>query len=126
MDPKLLEHLKTEKNISDEEYEKLKTPKEVKSPLVMYALYKCMDISTNNVQAIGKKYLITIDATEKMDVLCLGCKNITGIEAAAAFAWFLLKAEKDVTVAVFKDKEIAVINLEKSKLFYMSFKLYYF
>lgn len=115
LDPKLLEHLKTEKNITDEEYEKLKTPSEVRCPLVLTSLQKCMNLSCNNVQPFGKRYLVTIDTTEKMDTHCLGCKNLTGIEVAAAFAWLLLKIEKDVTVAVFKDKEILVIQLDKSK-----------
>lgn len=118
LDPKLLLHLKTEKNITDEEYEKLKAPPEIKCPLVMSSLQKCMNASCNNVQSFGKRYLITIDTTDKMDTQCLGCKNLTSIEAAAAFAWLLLKVEKDVTVAVFKEKEVAVINLDKSKLYF--------
>lgn len=114
LDPKLLQHLVQEKNLTEEELTKLKTPNEAKCPTVLSNLQKCMNVSCSNVQSLGKRYLITIDTTDKMDTPCLSRKNITGIEAAAAFAWFLLRVEKDVTVAVFKEKEVAVISLDKS------------
>lgn len=113
LDPKLLQHLQLEKKLSEEELKKLKTPHEVKCPIVLSSLQKCMNISCNNIQSFGKKYLITIDTTEKTETPCLSNKNITGIEAAAAFVWFLLRTEKDVTVAVFKDKDVAVVSLDK-------------
>lgn len=113
LDPKLLEHLKSEK--TNDEFEKLTKLAEVKCPTVLSNLQKCINLACNNVQPFGKRYLITIDTTEKMDTPCLGCKNLTGIEVAAAFAWLLLKVEKDVTVAVFREKELSVIQLDKSK-----------
>lgn len=58
--------------------------------------------------------MVTIDVTDKMDSPCLHNKNITSLEAAAAFTMTLLKVEKDVTVAVYKQKEISVIQLDKS------------
>nr|XP_023012996.1 60 kDa SS-A/Ro ribonucleoprotein-like [Leptinotarsa decemlineata] len=113
LDPKLLEHLIAEKKLSEEEIQKLKSPREAKCPLVLNNLQKCMNIACSNVQSFGKRYLITIDTTDHMDTPCLFNKNITAIEAAVAFAWFLLRVEKDVTVAVFKEKEIAVVQLDK-------------
>lgn len=79
-----------------------------------------MNLSCNNVQPTGKRYLITVDTTEKMDTCSLGVKNLTGIEVAAAFTWLFLKVEKDVTVAFFNDKEVCVINLDKSKFNFFS------
>lgn len=58
--------------------------------------------------------MVTIDVTNKMDSPCLRNKNITALEAAAAFTMTLLKVEKDVTVAVYKQKEVSIIHLDKS------------
>ncbi|KAG5886474.1 hypothetical protein JTB14_026734 [Gonioctena quinquepunctata] len=113
LDPKLLVHLKTEKKMTEDEITKLKTPREAKCTLVLSNLQKCMNLACSNIQSFGKRYLITIDTTDKMDTPCLANKNITGIEAAVAFAWSLLKIEKDVTVAVFKEKEVSVVQLDK-------------
>ncbi|XP_057669695.1 RNA-binding protein RO60 isoform X1 [Diorhabda carinulata] len=113
LDAKLLQHLQLEKKLTEEELKKLRTPHEVKCPIVLSNLQKCMNISCNNIQSFGKRYLITIDTTEKTETPCLCNKNITGIEAASAFVWFLLRTEKDVTVAVFKDKDVAIIPLDK-------------
>ncbi|CAG9823714.1 unnamed protein product [Phaedon cochleariae] len=113
LDPKLLQHLTVEKKLTDDELQKVKTRNEAKCPIVLNNLQKCMNISCSNVQGIGKRYFVTIDTTDKMDTPCLSNKNITGVEAAAAFAWYLLKVEKDVTVAVFKEKEISVVQLDK-------------
>ncbi|CAH1980455.1 unnamed protein product [Acanthoscelides obtectus] len=113
LDPKLLDHLVKERNLTEAELAKLKTPNEAKCPIVMGYLQKCMNLSCSNVQPCNKRFLITIDVTDKIDTPCLRNRNITGIEVAAAFAWFLLRVEKDVIVAVFKDKDIYVVHLDK-------------
>nr|CAH7755766.1 unnamed protein product [Callosobruchus chinensis] len=113
LDPKLLDHLVKDRNLTEAEIAKLKTPNETKCPTVMGYLQKCMNISCSNIQPSNKRFLVTIDVTDKMDTPCLRNKNITGIEAAAAFAWFLLRVEKDVIVAVFKDKDIHIVHLDK-------------
>ncbi|CAG9865364.1 unnamed protein product [Phyllotreta striolata] len=113
LDVKLLAHLIEEKKLPDEEIAKLKTANEVKCQILLGNLLKCMSISCKNVRPIGKRYLITIDTTDKMDAPCLSNKTITGIEAAAAFAWYLLRVEQSVTVAVFKEKEISLVPLER-------------
>lgn len=83
----------------------------------MSNIQKCMNISLHSIQPTGKRFLLTIDTTNKMEIPCMRNKNITGIEAAAVIAWYLLRVEKDVTVAVFKDKEIEVVQLDKSRFY---------
>ncbi|KAJ8949561.1 hypothetical protein NQ318_016192 [Aromia moschata] len=118
LDPKLLDHLVREKKLTEEEIKKLRTPNEAKCPVVINHLQKCMYISCNNVQSFGKRYMVTIDVTDKMDTPCLHNKNITSLEAAVAFAMCLMRVEKDVTVAVYKEKEVSIVHLDKKGQFY--------
>ncbi|KAJ8921962.1 hypothetical protein NQ315_008596 [Exocentrus adspersus] len=117
LDPKLLDHLVTEKKLTEEELKRIKAPNEARSPIIINNLQKCMSLSCNNIQSSGKRYMVTIDVTDKMDNRCLHSKNITGLEAATAFTMALLKVEKDVTIAVFKQKEVSIIQLDKKGQF---------
>ncbi|KAJ8927403.1 hypothetical protein NQ314_020183 [Rhamnusium bicolor] len=107
LDPKFVEHLEKDMKLTDEEIRK-KYPAEAKCPIIINNLQKCMTVACSNVQPLGKRYMVTIDVTDKRDIGCLHNKNITGLEAAVAFTMALLKVEKNVTVAVYKDRDIVV------------------
>ncbi|XP_072381428.1 RNA-binding protein RO60 [Diabrotica undecimpunctata] len=113
LDPKLLHHLVAEKNVSEEDLAKYKAPVQIKSPTFINTIQKCMNISINNVKGVNKRFLITVDATNKMDTACIGNRNISSVEAAAAFLWYFLRTENHVTVAVFKETDIEVIPMDK-------------
>lgn len=109
--------MKPELNAEEEET-KIKKPTAIKCAIVTNQINKCMLLSCGNVQPLGKRILITIDTTDKMDTPCLRYKNITGTELAAAFVWYMMRVEKDVTVAAFKDNSVVVLQLDKSKCVY--------
>lgn len=112
MDGKLISHLKNEKKISDEELEKIRSRNVPKCPVIKSCITKCLSMSYSNVSSTGKRYLITIEVPT-IDNYCLSNKNILGLEAALAYTLTILKTEKDVTVAVYKESEIQLVNLEK-------------
>ncbi|CAH0559179.1 unnamed protein product [Brassicogethes aeneus] len=114
VDPKLIDHLTKEKKLGEEELAKAKTLVEPKCPNIVNNIHKCLSMSYSNIQSTGLKFLITIDVTESMNLPCLHSKNITSIEAALAITLSFLKSEKNVTTALFKDKDIQLINFKSS------------
>lgn len=72
-----------------------------------------MKASYNNIQPTNKRYLITIDVSCKSDAPCLTNKNIECLEAALAYSMSISKIERDVTIAVFNDRDIKLINFER-------------
>lgn len=117
MDGRLVSHLKNEKKISDEELEKIRSRNVPKCPVIKNCISKCLSLSYSNVSSTGKRYLITIEVPAT-DMYCISNKNILGLEAALAYTLTVMKTEKDVTVAVYKENEIQLINLEKGGQFH--------
>ncbi|XP_044262085.1 60 kDa SS-A/Ro ribonucleoprotein-like [Tribolium madens] len=113
MDSKLLEYLQ-KKEIREETLKRLTTPSEPKCKPVLQSINKCLKLSYNNVQPTGKKFMVTIDVTEKAQEACFHNKRITCLEAAVAIIRFLSKIERNVTVAVFKDSQINFVDISKS------------
>ncbi|EEZ97483.1 RNA-binding protein RO60 isoform X2 [Tribolium castaneum] len=113
MDPKLLEYLQ-KKEIREETLKRLTTPSEPKCKPVFQSINKCLKLSYDNVQPTGKRYMVTIDVTEKTETVCFHNKRIPCLEAAVAIIRFLSKVERNVTVAVFKDSQINFVDISKS------------
>lgn len=116
MDPRLVKHLEEIAEKDKSENNTLDVPRELpKCPNVVSALHKAMQISLQNQQVIGKRIMITVDMSEKMEGPCLNCKNLSCLDAASILILSFLKAEKDVTVAVFNGITISLVLLDKSK-----------
>lgn len=114
MDPKLLNHLKNEKKLSEEDIKKAKTRTEAKCSHILSALLKCFNLACSNVPSTNKRYFVTIDVTEKAkNALCTGNKVLTLLEAAVVYTILLLRVEKDVVIATYKDDKINLISVEK-------------
>lgn len=90
----------------------------VKCPTVISALHKTLMYSYQNTPTTGKRYMITIDVSVKMDEKCLHNRNITCLEAAAIVALSILKAEKQVVISVFNGTSVTPISIEKSKILF--------
>lgn len=121
MDPRLIKHLKTKestlgmKSVHVQEEEKKKDLP--KSPAIVTALNKTLQLSYGNLKTIGKKILITIEVSDRMNKPCLKTKNLTCLEAALSMTLLYLKTEREVTIAVFNNHVISVVNLDKSMCF---------
>ncbi|XP_050308777.1 RNA-binding protein RO60-like [Anthonomus grandis grandis] len=118
MDVKLVAHLQNDKKFSVEELNKAQTRIEAKPPHIIKALWRCFELACSNVIPTNKRYLVTIDVTaDAKKFLCLGNKVLTLLEAAVAYAVVLLRVEKDVVLAAYKDDKIDIINVEKKVSF---------
>ncbi|XP_060523546.1 RNA-binding protein Ro60-like [Cylas formicarius] len=114
IDPKLLHHLQNDKKLSEEELKKAKTRTEAKCPSILTALENCFTLACKNVIPTKKRYLISIDVTEKaMNSHCIGNKTLNCVEAAVSFALVLLKVEEHVTIATYFNDRINIINVHK-------------
>lgn len=120
MDPRLIKHLKNKEATlgvksglgeGSSEEKKKETPK---SPAIISALNKTLQLSYENFKPTGKRYLITIEISEKMKKPCLKTKNLSCLEAALSMTLLFLKTERDVTIAVFNNHQINVVHLDKS------------
>ena len=114
MDPKLIEYLQ-KKDIREETLKKLTTPSEPKCKPVIQNINKCLKLSYDNVKPMGKKFMVTVDVTEKAEEMCFHNKRISFLEAAVTVIRFLTKVEKNVTVAVFKDSQINFVDVSICK-----------
>lgn len=115
LDRKLLEYMR-EREIREETLNRLTAPSEPKCKPVIQSINKCLKLSYNNVQPTGKKFMVTIDVTEKATAHCFYNQRITCLEAAVAIIRFLSKVEKNVTVAVFKDSQVNFVDISKCNL----------
>lgn len=86
-----------------------------KCPQIHNALHKALVQSYQNLKPIGKRLLIVIDATSKMNEKCLHNKNITGYEAAALIVASLIRSEKNLIVYCYTDQSVVQIQVDKSK-----------
>lgn len=88
----------------------------IKNSAVISAFYKLLQHSYRNVPNTGRRVLITLDARERyMNGLCFENKSVTCMEAALIIALSFLKAEKDVTIAVFNESSLTLVPTEKGK-----------
>lgn len=134
MDLKLLHHLQNEKKLSEADLKKAQTRTEAKCHHIINALSKCFDLACSNMTSTNKRYLdgkpikkclvhyflsrflVTIDVTaETKKAVCIGNKVLTLLEAAVAYTTVLLRAEKDVVIATYKDDKIELLKVERSK-----------
>ncbi|KAK4881562.1 hypothetical protein RN001_004881 [Aquatica leii] len=112
VDPKLALHLETQEN------EKKSEVKEApKCPPIISGLNKAMQISFQNPKPTGRRIMIGVEMSKRMDNQCLTTKNISCLDAATILILTLLKCEKDVTVAVFNDTKISLVALERGITF---------
>lgn len=115
MDPQLKKHLQSKEAKSDgkEEEKKKETPK---CPTIVSALNKTMQLSYGNLQPMGKRVMIAIEVSDKMNGPCLKTKTISCLEAAVITTLSILKTEREVYVVVFNENQITPVILEKSEL----------
>ncbi|KAL1491591.1 hypothetical protein ABEB36_012166 [Hypothenemus hampei] len=114
MDFELINYLKMQKKLSESDLKKAQTRTEIKCVHILNALAKCFELACNNVQATNKRYLLTIDVTsESKKAICIGSKFLTLLEAAVAYAIVLLRVEKDVTIATYKDDKVEFFSVGK-------------
>ncbi|RZC34440.1 TROVE domain containing protein [Asbolus verrucosus] len=113
VDPKLLEYLQKHE-VREDTLKRLTTPSEPKCKAIVQNVNKCLKLSYNNVQPTGKRFMVTVDVTDKTDVHCFHNKRISCLEATHAIIRYLSRVEKNVTVAVFKDNQINFVDLSKS------------
>ncbi|GLV41109.1 uncharacterized protein CBL_04633 [Carabus blaptoides fortunei] len=86
----------------------------VKNNAVISAFYKLLQHSYSNVRNTGRRVLITLDAREcYMNRLCFENKSVLCMEAALIIALSFLKAEKDVTIAVFNESSLTLVPTDK-------------
>lgn len=62
-------------------------------------------------------YMISIDTRDHMNEKCFKCGNVTAYEAGVLILLSIYKVQKDVVIAVFNDRGVQVVNLDKSKFF---------
>ncbi|XP_017880741.1 60 kDa SS-A/Ro ribonucleoprotein-like [Ceratina calcarata] len=108
-------------------YEKRKIKEQFEKPLpvppkpnskIIDALYKMLNLSFNNVQPTGLRYMVTINMNKVMlETHCWRSGNVNGAEAGCMIALALLRSEKHVTVATFKNVGIHTVNIDKTASF---------
>ncbi|KAF5293979.1 hypothetical protein FQR65_LT10950 [Abscondita terminalis] len=113
IDPKFALYLETQEN-----EKKSDVNKEVpKCPPLVNALNKAMQFAYQNPKPTGRRIMIGVEISKKMDDLCLTNKNVSCLDAATIIIISLIKTEKDVTVAVFNDTKISIVSMEKGITF---------
>ncbi|XP_043253937.1 60 kDa SS-A/Ro ribonucleoprotein-like [Colletes gigas] len=85
---------------------------------IIVALYKMLNVSFFHIQPTGLRYFVTID----MNKVMLGKQtwrggNVNGAEAGCLIALSLLRSEKNVTIATFKNIGIHMVNIDKTASF---------
>ncbi|XP_076232684.1 RNA-binding protein RO60 [Calliopsis andreniformis] len=107
-----------EKRKIKEQFDKpLPTPPKPNSKIID-ALYKMLNLSFNHLQPTGLRYMVTINMNKVMlDTHTWRSGNVTGAEAGCMIALALLRCEKHVTVATFKNVGIHPVGLDKTASF---------
>lgn len=117
MDPQLKKHLQSKEGKGDDDVKEEEKKKETpKCPAIVSALNKTMQLSYGNLQPTGKRIMIAIELSDKMNGPCLKTKTISCLEAALITTLSILKTEREVYISVFNENQITPIILEKSKL----------
>ncbi|XP_043795391.1 60 kDa SS-A/Ro ribonucleoprotein-like isoform X1 [Apis laboriosa] len=112
-----------EKRKIKEQFEKpLPTPSKPNSKIID-ALYKMLNLSFLHIQPTGLRYMITINMNKVMiETHTWRSGNINGAEAGCIIALALLRSEKNVTIATFKNIGIHVMNIDKTASFGQTMK----
>lgn len=77
-----------------------------------------LNLSFNNIQPTGLRYMVTINMNKIMlETHCWRSGNVNGAEAGCMIALALLRSEKHVTVATFKNVGIHTVNIDKTASF---------
>lgn len=111
IDPKLQQHLES-KGCAD----KIVNPAPPQCAPIFSALNKALQLSYANLQPTGKRIMITIDMSSKMDNSCLKTKNVTCLEAAVTMILSIVRVEREVCVAVFANNKIIPVTIDQSKI----------
>ncbi|XP_031849518.1 RNA-binding protein RO60 [Nomia melanderi] len=108
-------------------YEKRKIKEQFQKPLpsppkpnskIIDALYKLLNLSFNHVQPTGLRYMVTINMNKVMlETHTWRSGNVNGAEAGCMIALALLRSEKNVTVATFKNVGIHAVSIDKTASF---------
>ncbi|XP_014485240.1 PREDICTED: 60 kDa SS-A/Ro ribonucleoprotein-like [Dinoponera quadriceps] len=108
-------------------YEKRKVKEQAKKPpppppkpnsRIIDALYKALNLSFFHLQPTGLRYMVTIDMNKVMlDSRAWRNANMTGAEAGCMIALSLIRCEKNVTVATFKNVGVHTVNIDKTASF---------
>ncbi|XP_008216494.1 60 kDa SS-A/Ro ribonucleoprotein isoform X2 [Nasonia vitripennis] len=103
-------------------FEKRKVKEQAKRPLppppkpnkkIVDALNKMLNFSFSIVQPTNVHYMITINMNKTMlDSGCWQCSNVNAAEAGCLIALSLLRAEKNVTVAIFTNNGIQCVDID--------------
>ncbi|XP_076267705.1 RNA-binding protein Ro60-like [Rhynchophorus ferrugineus] len=110
-----LNYLEKEKKMPEEELKKLKTRYPARCAHLLSSLQKCFNIACNSLSSTNKRYMVTIEVTElAKNANCIGTKSLTFLEAAVAYALILLRTEKHVTIAVLRNDDIGIMDVEKN------------
>ena len=108
-------------------YEKRKLREQFDRPLptppksnskIIDALYKMLNLSFHHLQPTGLRYMVTINMNKIMlETRTWRSGNVNGAEAGCMIALALLRSEKNVTVATFKNVGIHTVNIDKTASF---------
>ncbi|KOC66026.1 60 kDa SS-A/Ro ribonucleoprotein [Habropoda laboriosa] len=108
-------------------YEKRKIKEQFDRPLpvppkpnskIIDALYKMLNLSFIHIQPTGLRYMVTINMNKVMiETHTWRSGNVNGAEAGCMIALALLRSEKNVTVATFKNVGIHTVNIDKTASF---------
>lgn len=82
---------------------------------IINALYTMLNIIIQHRQPINKRFMITIEMTDKMDYLCLNQEHITCLDAAAVILTALIKLEPNVIIGIFNGSSIDYLEILQSK-----------
>ncbi|XP_011506346.1 PREDICTED: 60 kDa SS-A/Ro ribonucleoprotein-like [Ceratosolen solmsi marchali] len=105
-------------------YEKRKIKEQAKKPLpsppkankeIVDALYDMLNFSFSHLQATNHRYFIAIDTSRRMiENGCWRNGNVNAFEAGCLIAYSLIRTEKNVTIATFKNSvvESVIINAD--------------
>ncbi|XP_076288394.1 RNA-binding protein RO60 [Lasioglossum baleicum] len=84
------------------------------NPKIIDALYKMLYISLRHVQPTGLRYMVTINMNKVMlETNTWRSGNVNGAEAGCIIALALLRSEKNVTIATFKNVGIHTVIIDK-------------
>ena len=108
-------------------YEKRKIREQFDKPLpappkpnskIIDALYKLLNLSFAHIQPTGLRYMVTINMNKVMlETHAWRSGNVNGAEAGCMIALALLRSEKNVTIATFKNVGIHTVNIDKTASF---------
>lgn len=110
--------LSYEKRKVREEAKKQHPPPPEPNKKIVKTLYTALNLSFSYLEPTGLKYLITIDMSKTMqESRVWHCGNMIPAEVGCLLALSLLRSEKNVTIATYKNVGIHVTNFDKNHSF---------